>query len=175
MDAGTPPARRRGNHACGFYWTEGNTGLGWAVDAIPPLKGKRGAYLIGSKKDQITFVKAQLKQIASKPKILAMKPGFRDDGFILGKRMMIPDRRAGHRYQQPPDQRQSVSNDICLWRYRFLTAREYEVPLGTQQRGSPMTKRIVSMVAVRRRIRLCVARNGAERDPMVARDDRRSS
>lgn len=25
--------------ACGFYWTEGNNGLGWAVDAIPPLKG----------------------------------------------------------------------------------------------------------------------------------------
>lgn len=24
---------------CGFYWTEGNTGLGWAVDAIPTLKG----------------------------------------------------------------------------------------------------------------------------------------
>lgn len=23
---------------CGFYWTEGNRGLGWAVDAIPPLK-----------------------------------------------------------------------------------------------------------------------------------------
>lgn len=23
----------------GFYWTEGNTGLGWAVDAIPTLKG----------------------------------------------------------------------------------------------------------------------------------------
>jgi DNA (cytosine-5)-methyltransferase 1 len=25
--------------ACGFYWTEGSGGLGWAVDAIPPLKG----------------------------------------------------------------------------------------------------------------------------------------
>lgn len=25
--------------ACGFYWTEGNTGLGWAVDAVPTLKG----------------------------------------------------------------------------------------------------------------------------------------
>lgn len=25
--------------ACGFYWTEGNTGIGWAVDAIPTLKG----------------------------------------------------------------------------------------------------------------------------------------
>jgi DNA (cytosine-5)-methyltransferase 1 len=25
--------------ACGFYWTEGNRGLGWTVDAIPTLKG----------------------------------------------------------------------------------------------------------------------------------------
>lgn len=25
--------------ACGFYWTEGNRGLGWAVDATPTLKG----------------------------------------------------------------------------------------------------------------------------------------
>lgn len=25
--------------ACGFYWTEGLRGLGWAVDAIPTLKG----------------------------------------------------------------------------------------------------------------------------------------
>lgn len=30
------PERAR---AYGFYWTEGNTGLGWAVDAIPTLKG----------------------------------------------------------------------------------------------------------------------------------------
>jgi DNA (cytosine-5)-methyltransferase 1 len=34
-----PAARARASHACGFYWTEGNTGLGWAVDAVPPLKG----------------------------------------------------------------------------------------------------------------------------------------
>ena len=26
------------NFACGFYWTEGNTGLGWAINAIPTLK-----------------------------------------------------------------------------------------------------------------------------------------
>lgn len=25
--------------ACGFYWTEGRRGLGWAVDAVPTLKG----------------------------------------------------------------------------------------------------------------------------------------
>jgi DNA (cytosine-5)-methyltransferase 1 len=28
-----------GNVACGFYWTEGLRGLGWAVDAVPTLKG----------------------------------------------------------------------------------------------------------------------------------------
>jgi DNA (cytosine-5)-methyltransferase 1 len=26
-------------YACGFYWTEGTRGLGWAVDATPTLKG----------------------------------------------------------------------------------------------------------------------------------------
>jgi DNA (cytosine-5)-methyltransferase 1 len=36
------PDDRRSDHqmfACGFYWTEGIRGLGWAVDAIPTLKG----------------------------------------------------------------------------------------------------------------------------------------
>jgi DNA (cytosine-5)-methyltransferase 1 len=28
--------------ACGFYWTEGTRGLGWAVDAVPTLKGGSG-------------------------------------------------------------------------------------------------------------------------------------
>jgi len=33
------PQRRLRELAHGFYWTEGNRGLGWAVDAIPTLKG----------------------------------------------------------------------------------------------------------------------------------------
>lgn len=33
-----PPTDHTGR-ACGFYWTEGTRGLGWAVDAIPTLKG----------------------------------------------------------------------------------------------------------------------------------------
>jgi DNA (cytosine-5)-methyltransferase 1 len=35
-----------GSQACGFYWTEGNRGLGWAVDAIPPLKVASGVGII---------------------------------------------------------------------------------------------------------------------------------
>src|SRR5690606_11446264 len=44
-DAGPPPKPNLPSHACGFYWTEGNTGLGWAVDATPPLKGGSGLHI----------------------------------------------------------------------------------------------------------------------------------
>lgn len=38
-DAGEPEAGNYRGKACGFYWTEGIRGLGWAVDAIPTMKG----------------------------------------------------------------------------------------------------------------------------------------
>jgi DNA (cytosine-5)-methyltransferase 1 len=40
-DAGEPPRNGNGLNevACGFYWTEGIRGLGWATDAVPTLKG----------------------------------------------------------------------------------------------------------------------------------------
>lgn len=38
-DAGAPDVPARDGLACGFYWTEGVRGLGWAVDAVPTLKG----------------------------------------------------------------------------------------------------------------------------------------
>ena len=33
-----PKPVQREDTQCGFYWTEGKKGLGWAVDAIPPMK-----------------------------------------------------------------------------------------------------------------------------------------
>jgi DNA (cytosine-5)-methyltransferase 1 len=38
-DAGDRCPVERTDQACGFYWTEGERGLGWAVDAVPTLKG----------------------------------------------------------------------------------------------------------------------------------------
>ncbi len=38
-DSGEPEERDEAAVACGFYWTEGIRGLGWAVDAVPTLKG----------------------------------------------------------------------------------------------------------------------------------------
>jgi DNA (cytosine-5)-methyltransferase 1 len=39
VDAGEQKGAFDGTQMCGFYWTEGNRGLGWAVDAVPTLKG----------------------------------------------------------------------------------------------------------------------------------------
>jgi DNA (cytosine-5)-methyltransferase 1 len=38
-EAGCPAEPDYRGRACGFYWTEGIRGLGWAVDAVPTLKG----------------------------------------------------------------------------------------------------------------------------------------
>ena len=38
-DAGDAEEVDHRGRACGFYWTEGVRGLGWAVDAVPTLKG----------------------------------------------------------------------------------------------------------------------------------------
>ncbi|MDF0531419.1 DNA (cytosine-5-)-methyltransferase [Tsukamurella sp. 8F] len=38
-DAGPVPEGSPDAHPCGFYWTEGTRGLGWAVNAVPTLKG----------------------------------------------------------------------------------------------------------------------------------------
>lgn len=38
-DAGSPPpVAQHAEVGCGFYWTEGMRALGWAVDAVPPIK-----------------------------------------------------------------------------------------------------------------------------------------
>jgi DNA (cytosine-5)-methyltransferase 1 len=41
-DAGEPEEVHYRDDAFGFYWTEGLTGLGWARDAVPTLKGGSG-------------------------------------------------------------------------------------------------------------------------------------
>jgi DNA (cytosine-5)-methyltransferase 1 len=38
-DEGEPTWPEQSQVGCGFYWTEGSKGLGWAIDAVPTLKG----------------------------------------------------------------------------------------------------------------------------------------
>ena len=57
---------------CGFYWTEGLRGLGWAVDAVPTLKGD----------PRLGFLHRRLsgirKTARSRLPICAMQNGYRD-------------------------------------------------------------------------------------------------
>lgn len=41
-EAGEPEADFYRDDAIGFYWTEGLSGIGWAPDGVPPLKGGSG-------------------------------------------------------------------------------------------------------------------------------------
>ncbi len=75
--------------ACGFYWTEGTRGLGWAVDSVPTLKGgstvgipSPPAILLPSKE----IVKPDIRDAErmqgfeidwTKPAESAVKPGYR--------------------------------------------------------------------------------------------------
>lgn len=38
-DAGERVTEFSGKQLCGFFWTEGSRGLGWAIDAVPTVKG----------------------------------------------------------------------------------------------------------------------------------------
>lgn len=92
-DAGEPDSLDPAQHACGFYWTEGVRGLGWAVNAVPTLKG---GSTIG---------------IASPPAIrlrdgVLVTPGITDAERLQGfdpdwtrPALDVPGLRAGHRWK----------------------------------------------------------------------------
>ena len=61
--------------ACGFYWTEGNRGLGWAVDAVPTLKSGSG---IGIPSPPAIWLRSEPSQPIVVPDI---KDGERLQGF----------------------------------------------------------------------------------------------
>jgi DNA (cytosine-5)-methyltransferase 1 len=63
----------RDDSVCGFYWTEGLRGLGWAVDAIPTLKGGSG---LGIPSPPAMWVRAQRLPLHT--------PGIRDAERLQG-------------------------------------------------------------------------------------------
>lgn len=92
-DAGAPEPGDPTAHACGFYWTEGVRGLGWAVNAVPTLKG---GSTIG---------------IASPPAIRLRSGELVTPGIVDGERLQgfdpdwtrpaldVPGVRPGHRWK----------------------------------------------------------------------------
>lgn len=113
IDAGAPKPKARGSHACGFYWTEGNTGLGWAVDAVPPLKGGSALHIPSA--PAIWFPRRRL--IATP----AIEDAERLQGFTPGWTDISAEesRSAGKRWRMVGN---AVSVPMAKWIAQRLTA-----------------------------------------------------
>lgn len=95
---GDPHTDLRGR-ACGFYWTEGLRGLGWAVDAIPTLKG---GSTVGIPSPPAVWMPGGRN--GNSKDIEMFKPGIRDAERLQGfeRDWTLPAERVdrkGHRYR----------------------------------------------------------------------------
>jgi DNA (cytosine-5)-methyltransferase 1 len=122
--ASAPSPRPRVSHACGFYWTKGNTGLGWAVDAVPPLKG--GSALHIPSPPAIWFPRRRLIAVP------AIEDAERLQGFEAGwTRLDDVDKNAGRKRWRMVGN--AVSVPMAKWIAERLTepVEEYQ-PSSTQ-------------------------------------------
>ncbi len=114
IEAGVPKPKPRRSHACGFYWTEGNTGLGWAVDAVPPLKG--GSALHIPSPPAIWFPRRRLiatPAIEDAERLQGFKAGWTDTGDD-------EPRRTGKRWRMVGN---AVSVPVAAWIGKRIAAK----------------------------------------------------
>lgn len=98
--------RDRVAFACGFYWTEGIRGLGWAVDAVPTLKGGSSVGIAsppGIWMPDDTFVTPGIRDAE---RLQGFKPGWTDIE-VSGKPV-----RPGHRWKLVGN---AVSVPVAAW------------------------------------------------------------
>lgn len=113
-----PPLKDSDLHDCGFYWTEGVRGLGWAVDAVPTLKG---GSTVG-----IASPPAVRRRAGCEPGWGIVTPGLRDaerlQGFAEGwTEAAVTDAgaRVGHRWKLVGN---AVPVPLAAWVGRRLRA-----------------------------------------------------
>lgn len=115
---------------CGFYWTEGLRGLGWAIDAVPTLKG---GSTIGIPSPPAIW--DPLDGAIGTPDI---RDAERLQGFVAGwtaPATDVPGVRASHRWKLVGN---AVSVDVAEWIGRRLIVQSGELP------GSQLLERGVS-------------------------------
>ncbi|MFC9893050.1 DNA cytosine methyltransferase [Nocardia sp. NPDC127579] len=106
---------------CGFYWTEGVRGLGWAVNAVPTLKG--GSALGIASPPAVRLPSGELVT----PGVV---DGERLQGFAAGwtePALEVPGVRAGHRWKLVGN---AVSVRMAEWIGARLAAPDDDFPRG---------------------------------------------
>ena len=99
--------------ACGFYWTEGVRGLGWAVDAVPTLKGGSG---LGIPSPPAIRLPNEAGIVTPEIRDAERLQGFPEDWTLPG---VGAGRRAGARWKMVGN---AVSVPVAEWIGRQLRA-----------------------------------------------------
>jgi DNA (cytosine-5)-methyltransferase 1 len=102
--------------ACGFYWTEGVRGLGWAVDAIPTLKG---GSTIGIPSPPAIWQPGTCRIVTPDLRDAERLQGFPSDWTALADE--VPGRRRTDRWKLVGN---AVSVPVARWIGERLTAVE---------------------------------------------------
>jgi DNA (cytosine-5)-methyltransferase 1 len=115
LDEDPSPRLFRGNHdpedgydhrgrACGFYWTEGIRGLGWAVGAVPTLKGGSTIGIPSPPAIWLPDGRFVTPDIRDAERMQGFKAGWTQPAEAVG--------RAGHRWKLVGN---AVTVDVAEW------------------------------------------------------------
>jgi DNA (cytosine-5)-methyltransferase 1 len=116
-DEGEPPTPDPAEVACGFYWTEGLRGLGWAVDAVPTLKGGSGIGIPSPPAIRFPDGFVGVPDIRDAERLQGFEPGWTSPAATSA-------RRKGARWKLVGN---AVSVPVARWLgERFLDPRPYD-------------------------------------------------
>jgi len=115
----------RAGLSCGFYWTEGVRGLGWAVDAVPTLKG---GSTIGIPSAPAIWSPGSGRIVTPDLRDAERLQGFDADWTIAADER--PDRRRTSRWKLVGN---AVSVPVATWvGERLGCSRDFDAELGTE-------------------------------------------
>jgi DNA (cytosine-5)-methyltransferase 1 len=115
-ESGSEPKRRSPAKACGFYWTEGNNGLGWAPDAVPPLKGGSGC---GIPSPPAIWIRSERRIVTPDVRDAERLQGFPEDWTVAAD--AVAGARKGTRWRLVGN---AVSVAVAEWLGRRITKPE---------------------------------------------------
>jgi DNA (cytosine-5)-methyltransferase 1 len=92
--------------ACGFYWTEGTRGLGWAVDATPTLKGGSTLGIASPPAIRMLDGSVAVPGITDAERLQGFEPGWTQAALD------VPGVRRGHRWKLVGN---AVSTRMSAW------------------------------------------------------------
>lgn len=92
-DAGPRTVGDPEHDPCGFYWTEGVRGLGWAVNAVPTLKGGSGLGIASPPAVRLPSGEIVTPGISDGERLQGFEPGW------TAPALEMPGFRQGHRWK----------------------------------------------------------------------------